>query len=32
MQGQKEYEAVLQLGVETDTHDLEGTVVATGPV
>jgi tRNA pseudouridine55 synthase len=32
MQGQKKYEAVLQLGVETDTLDLEGRVVATGPV
>jgi len=32
MQGRKEYEAVLQLGVETDTLDLEGAVLATTPV
>ena len=29
MQGAKEYEAVLQLGVETDTLDLEGRILAT---
>jgi len=29
MQGRKRYEAVLQLGVETDTLDLEGRVVVT---
>lgn len=32
MAGEKEYEAVLKLGVETDTLDLEGKVVATHPV
>src|SRR3989339_1276281 len=32
MAGEKEYEAVLKLGVETDTFDTEGKVVATHPV
>ncbi len=32
MAGEKEYEAVLKLGVETDTQDLEGKVVAEQPV
>ncbi|OGQ96836.1 MAG: tRNA pseudouridine(55) synthase TruB [Deltaproteobacteria bacterium RIFOXYD12_FULL_57_12] len=32
MAGDKEYEATLRLGVETDTQDLEGTIVATRPV
>ena len=32
MDGSKEYEAVLCLGVETDTLDTEGTVVATSDV
>jgi len=32
MGGEKEYEATLRLGVETDTLDLEGTVVAQRPV
>ncbi len=32
MDGEKVYEAVLQLGVETSTHDPEGEVVARKPV
>ncbi|MBW1791356.1 MAG: tRNA pseudouridine(55) synthase TruB [Deltaproteobacteria bacterium] len=28
MEGEKEYEAILQLGVETDTQDLTGQVIA----
>ncbi len=32
MAGDKEYEATLRLGVETDTQDLEGAVVAERPV
>ncbi len=32
MDGDKEYEATLHLGVETDTHDPEGEVVSTKPV
>ena len=32
MAGDKQYEAVLKLGVETDTFDLEGRVVANHPV
>ncbi|HSR35622.1 MAG TPA: tRNA pseudouridine(55) synthase TruB, partial [Desulfurivibrionaceae bacterium] len=32
MAGDKEYRATLQLGVETDTQDLEGRVVAEQPV
>jgi tRNA pseudouridine55 synthase len=32
MEGEKEYEATLQLGVETDTQDLTGQVIAEQPV
>lgn len=32
MEGRKTYLARLQLGIETDTHDPEGQVVATAPV
>lgn len=32
MDGGKEYEATLQLGIETDTQDLEGRVVSQKPV
>jgi tRNA pseudouridine55 synthase len=32
MEGDKEYEATLQLGVITDTHDPEGTVIEKRPV
>ena len=32
MEGQKEYRARLQLGIETDTHDPEGTITRTRPV
>jgi tRNA pseudouridine55 synthase len=32
MAGSKEYQAVLQLGTETETHDPEGRVVHTAPV
>lgn len=32
MDGEKVYEAVLQLGIETTTHDTEGEVVARKPV
>jgi tRNA pseudouridine55 synthase len=32
MAGEKEYEAVLKLGIETDTHDPEGRVIAERPV
>ena len=32
MAGEKEYEATLALGVETDTMDTEGTVIAENPV
>jgi tRNA pseudouridine55 synthase len=32
MGGVKEYEAVLRLGIETDTHDPEGTIIAERPV
>jgi tRNA pseudouridine55 synthase len=28
MEGEKEYEATIKLGVETDTHDMEGRVVS----
>ncbi len=32
MDGEKEYEATLKLGVETDTFDLEGKITASRPV
>lgn len=32
MGGEKEYEAVLKLGIATDTYDLEGRIVAEQPV
>lgn len=32
MDGEKEYEATLQLGLETDTQDPEGTVISKRPV
>ena len=32
MDGDKEYEATLQLGVETETQDTEGKIIATKPV
>lgn len=32
MGGEKEYEAVLRLGIATDTYDLEGNIVAQKPV
>lgn len=32
MVGEKEYQAVLKFGVETDTQDLEGTIIAERPV
>lgn len=32
MEGEKEYEATMVLGVETDTQDREGNVIATRPV
>jgi tRNA pseudouridine55 synthase len=32
MAGEKEYEAVLRLGIETDTHDPEGRVIAERPL
>lgn len=32
MDGEKEYAATLRLGIETDTHDVEGKIVAQRPV
>jgi len=32
MEGDKEYQAMLRLGITTDTHDPEGKIIAEGPV